>query len=394
MLTWALRAHTGHAPSKMILMLLANYCDERGTCFPSIGKLAEQSELAVRTVGKAIEHLEGLGLLERTRDRRSDGTMTGNRFRLLLGDENAASDPSEKLNKQGALLEERHRHHVPVDTPSHRHDVPVDHRHVVPKPSARGAGGHIKHKHQSDPYERDARESAGQASEAKPPPVSDDDPRSDRAFTAFMDRWPTRTDDLERAFAAWRKLDADDKRRAVDGIDGFRLATRADGRSVICAAATYLRQHGWERVSASPSAGTTGQPLTAFGIAWWCIFHRRRRAGESVKFMLQQAASGKSYAVPPGGLPTADDEAALSKIAVGSPAFDAWREALADEGLRLPELSTPFAWMPGAWPEAEAAPAADPEGAWGVSSLGRWGAPPLWGTVADFFPGARRFRMD
>jgi hypothetical protein len=239
-----------------------------------------------------------------------------------------------------------------------RHVVPVDRRHVVPQPAARGAAGHIRMNPQEDPWEREARASARQSGARQAIEAQDVNPADDPAFMSFMDRWPSgKTDDLDRAHAAWRRLSGEDCKLALDGIDAFRLAVKADGRGVICAAATYLRQRNWERVRGVAHGTEAGaaarQVIRPFSRAWWAVLHRRRGRGENVRSMLSQAACGVGYAVAAPDLPSEAEELALAQVQVGSNAFAAWRDALAEEGLQLPDITAPFVWMPEPWPCAD-----------------------------------------
>lgn len=71
---------------KFILVILGNYADENGSCYPSYSHLAKIVGLKDSSgVKKTIKEFEKLGLL-RVENRRSDnGGFTSNRYHLTLG---------------------------------------------------------------------------------------------------------------------------------------------------------------------------------------------------------------------------------------------------------------------------------------------------------------------
>lgn len=83
-LAWARSIKTGSFATKAILMAIANYADENGTCFPSQAQLADDTELSKRTIVRSMEILEEAGLLSRSRRHRSDGTRTSDLIILIL----------------------------------------------------------------------------------------------------------------------------------------------------------------------------------------------------------------------------------------------------------------------------------------------------------------------
>jgi len=66
---------------KFILVILGNYCDERGTCFPSYRHIAEKVGLKdTKGVQKAIKEFEQLGLLSIEHRKNDLGGHTSNRY--------------------------------------------------------------------------------------------------------------------------------------------------------------------------------------------------------------------------------------------------------------------------------------------------------------------------
>lgn len=89
--TWASKCKTDSIGAQFILVVLANYADESGECFPSISTLAEQTRQSPATVRRRLRDLEEQGFIERVEQFRSNGTQTVNIFRLLMG-QNSGSE--------------------------------------------------------------------------------------------------------------------------------------------------------------------------------------------------------------------------------------------------------------------------------------------------------------
>ena len=81
-ITWALKTDTGSATSKAILLVLANYADIHGVCWPSFEKVAKRAECSVSSVQRAVCAMEEKGLLQRERLRRQDGQWGA--YRIIL----------------------------------------------------------------------------------------------------------------------------------------------------------------------------------------------------------------------------------------------------------------------------------------------------------------------
>lgn len=67
-MAWAVKQKVGNATGKAILLMLANYADEEGRCFPSQETLATECECSKRSVLDWLQKFEDMGIL--TRDRR------------------------------------------------------------------------------------------------------------------------------------------------------------------------------------------------------------------------------------------------------------------------------------------------------------------------------------
>ena len=72
------------SPMKPVVVALAEFADEEGSCFPGQQRIADMTGLSVRTVARALVKLEALGLISRQRRVDAYGHRTSDRYRLHL----------------------------------------------------------------------------------------------------------------------------------------------------------------------------------------------------------------------------------------------------------------------------------------------------------------------
>ena len=83
-ITWALKAKTGSSTAKAVLLVLSNYADIHGVCWPSFRSVSERAECSVSSVKRVVSEMEQQGLLQRIRLRRKDGQMGAYRITLAM----------------------------------------------------------------------------------------------------------------------------------------------------------------------------------------------------------------------------------------------------------------------------------------------------------------------
>ena len=72
---------------KFILVLLGNYCDEQGSCYPSYRHIADVVGLKdTKGVQRAIKEFESLGFLRIERRKTENGSNTSNRYHLTISE--------------------------------------------------------------------------------------------------------------------------------------------------------------------------------------------------------------------------------------------------------------------------------------------------------------------
>jgi AraC-like DNA-binding protein len=83
-ITWALGAETESATDKAVLLVVANYADEWGRCWPALQTIAAQARCSRSTAQRALKRMEEMGFLSRTDRRRKDGSFTSDELALHL----------------------------------------------------------------------------------------------------------------------------------------------------------------------------------------------------------------------------------------------------------------------------------------------------------------------
>lgn len=122
---WAIKVKVGSPTKKAVLIVLCNYADQDGYCWPSQETIASDTELTDRSIRTALAALEEEGFIERSaRPRRPDSTRQSDMIRIVFS---RVPCPTTRKELPGALPE----------TPSEtiRKDVPNHPETVSGKPS-------------------------------------------------------------------------------------------------------------------------------------------------------------------------------------------------------------------------------------------------------------------
>ena len=86
------------AGPRLLLMLMADYANEQGVCWPSIRRLSDEMACSRSTVQRAVEALVDKGLMEVVPRQTKTGRQTSNFYRLAMGLDHqqlqAADEPS------------------------------------------------------------------------------------------------------------------------------------------------------------------------------------------------------------------------------------------------------------------------------------------------------------
>lgn len=90
-MAWA-ATHKLPCQEKMVLLMLSNYADQSGRCFPSMKVLAEECGLSLAQTRKCVSKLEEAKLVRRYKRIRSYG-QTSNSFILAIEDPHSNRAP-------------------------------------------------------------------------------------------------------------------------------------------------------------------------------------------------------------------------------------------------------------------------------------------------------------
>lgn len=101
-LSWAYKQTTGSAAAKAVLVKLADNANDAGVCWPSIERIATETELGRRTVNRKLKELEEAGFLS-VRPRREGQRQATNVYQLHLNSQGARAAPSTSQSANGAL---------------------------------------------------------------------------------------------------------------------------------------------------------------------------------------------------------------------------------------------------------------------------------------------------
>ena len=94
-MAWAAQQKCPNSISKLVLLMLANYADDRHQTFPSYKKLAQLCACNDRTVMRAINQLKELGFITVSKRYGDDGKQTSNSFTLDVRGDKYTSDFQE-----------------------------------------------------------------------------------------------------------------------------------------------------------------------------------------------------------------------------------------------------------------------------------------------------------
>jgi len=119
---WAVRQKTGSSSRKVLLLVLANYADEFGICWPSQEALKAETEMSEDTIQRQSKVLKELGLVKIVRRRRKDGTWPALLYQLNMGNtaatpQNAAWSEATKADVSDRLATTSTIPHAAATTP-------------------------------------------------------------------------------------------------------------------------------------------------------------------------------------------------------------------------------------------------------------------------------------
>lgn len=249
------KAHLGSTNRKMLAVRLADFADDDGKgIWPTVGRLARETELSERTVQRILSEFVDEGLLV---VRKKGGWKPGEGTRYDFN-----------MNALGRLQAAKY-----VSEGCHS----VTHNTVTPVTAATGTGDTddgegchgdtqtvIEPPIEPSDLREGAREAEGQESQTETPQSID------KAFWALVKNWP-QFDGMpkEPARRAWHALTADERREAAERFPRWLQLLKAQKKSHTPAPSTYFGEKLWLDVPARDEAAKPSNAMAApFGKLW------------------------------------------------------------------------------------------------------------------------------
>lgn len=338
---WARNLRLGNPHAKFVLCMLTGYVNGEGSCFVSIGHLAEDCELVENTVRRRLAFLEEIGALVRVpqwvdeagrRNGDGRGRRTTDEIRLLID-----ADIDEIEAKARGNGEE-----PPHDSPS-----PDPAPHEGSNPVSPALGVHLPctsvHPLISEPEPEE--------SPPNPPPGGLDEAGRKR-FQEFKTNYPDGIIDVGRAELEYEKLAESDQAACNAAVLTYADRCRKR-REKSMKAHLFIRKRAWDGLLATPETaaapslhepgGTVGRALlTLAQIANSTPFFRVGDGRISYRGEITPRLVAMAKTPPDQSWPTYQS---------GSPNYAAWRDFFAEvfpgkSMPRLREICVPWPWPP------------------------------------------------
>jgi predicted transcriptional regulator len=334
-----------------VLCLLGTYTDDEGWCWPSQVTMSEQLGCARSTVQDALTRLVACGWVEQRAQVRRDGGTSSHLYRVRLdvsgeemarpvigaadeaAQETGVHDSGENSTPPAGISAPPAGIPAPPADPwtgTHKNDPLNDTHRTVPPLPPQGERESARAKGRAD-------DGGGEAAEDR------------EGFEAFFAAWlkvDARhvTDAEGPAFAAWRRLTADERAEAAEPemLTRHRAEELRRGPRDKCSAATWLKERRWRRYR----EGATADPLPMLSVAawsrvwwvlWWLMATRRDRR---LSFLVSEARKGLAFWVKPEEHPPPDMVAGFVDVARASDEFRAWDDWCSARRIALPRPDT------------------------------------------------------
>jgi pyocin large subunit-like protein len=132
---WAERQRTGSPARKVLLLILANYADEHGLCWPSQELLAYGTEQSLDTIQRQLRKLTAAGIISVAVRPQGRGRWPGRTYKLNMSvaemtePQNAVSsgdvEHNETVTRDAVTEPQPTRDHAATSTPHHAMPQPA-----------------------------------------------------------------------------------------------------------------------------------------------------------------------------------------------------------------------------------------------------------------------------
>lgn len=236
------RQPMGGANRKALAVRLADFADDDGRgIFPSVDRLAVETELSVRTVqrlmGEFVE--EGILVLVKKASGRPGETNRYDFDLSRLFAPRVAQENNPTVEQTGVTVSPLSEGKTGVTGAETGDNGDRDGCHGDTRTVIEPLVNHQERERESA-SERDGQE------EENPLAV-------ERAFKRWYPSWPTYVDDSEpKARAAWQRLSPADRLKAAEMTAAYLEAVKGSGRKYICSSQVYLAEKRWEKLADLP----------------------------------------------------------------------------------------------------------------------------------------------
>lgn len=191
-LNWAFKTNL-KTTQKFVLVALADYADEKNSCFPAYKLTADRVGASVSTVRRAIESLEKDGYLTVSKRFDRDGKQTSNRYVLNVGFEGYQFDtPSQGVHLMNSTPVHNSEQHP--CSPDEQHPCSPSEQRTINEPSL----------YPPNEPPRSRKRDGGYTGE----------------FEAFWQIYP-RKNAKAAAFKAWKKLTSEERQLAAENVHRY-----------------------------------------------------------------------------------------------------------------------------------------------------------------------------
>lgn len=313
---WARELRLKNPFAKSIMLALANYMNEDGSCFPGIGTIARDTDISEDVVAKRLRWLEEIGAIAVFRCWRDDsgrrnyegrGKPTSSEIRFLfdadrdeiearaedaVGDRPLRGAARRSAERSTEEADEEQPEPCETSEVSTRHGRGIQHPvSTLPAPEQHPprAASYIDSELEQESQPQTPSQSEG----ALTPPIED-----------FQEAYPIAVSDLDKARSIWSAMTEPERRDAITGAAGYAALCRSQPRRTVEDAHRWLKNRKWQgylvagkaaEVIAKQATVPEGSPQ---GLIWKAIYDIATRGQGIPYFMIGGPPAARIVTVP------------------------------------------------------------------------------------------------
>lgn len=353
---WAEKQKTGSPSRKVLLLILANYADEHGICWPSQETISAGTEQSIDTVQRQTKRLVEDGFMVMEKRARASGRWPAYTYRLNMKNgeftepQNAARCFEQMRPGRAATSTSPGRKLCGMNLQEPSIELSSGKRSNEFEKSAESADDKDANLH----LETGTNEEAVIGAPTEPMAASgnyhqvlivSDDPQ----FAEFQAAWGTSAiDNVSRTMRAWGRLSIKERVAAIAGIKAFKAELERAKRTIPLSGWRYLGERKWQLVAAATAAFVDVKPLSR---DWWALlFHKIDQAKPIGAFVQYSLSNTHAMPIKRDEMPGLAQIAKLDPYPSGGEVAAAWRPWLQAHGVRVPARDALWIFLPGTSP--------------------------------------------